>query len=141
MHSRLKMTHSLPFREKFTARQTGTTQPDFARRRSTHHQRSDRNFDARPTGSTHSRPGTMQPNFQRGIDTAPALIHALRQEKGPRVPVIAAEKCLLKQGSDSVTPREILSILLVQAEDRQSSEDARPGNLQLLAGAGVTELQ
>ncbi|KAJ1170114.1 hypothetical protein NDU88_001995 [Pleurodeles waltl] len=54
--------------------------------------------------------------------------HARRQERSPRVPVIVAERCLQKQGSDSVTPQEIHSVFLVQNEDRQSSERAQPGN-------------
>ncbi|KAJ1202914.1 hypothetical protein NDU88_006709, partial [Pleurodeles waltl] len=44
-------------------------------------------------------------------------IHACRLERGPKPPVITAVRCLLKQGSDSVNPQEIPSVLVVQAED------------------------
>ncbi|KAJ1142995.1 hypothetical protein NDU88_009307 [Pleurodeles waltl] len=54
--------------------------------------------------------------------------HTHRQERSPRVPVVVAEGCLQKQGSDFVTPLEIPLVLLVQGEDRQSSERAHPGN-------------
>ncbi|KAJ1082749.1 hypothetical protein NDU88_002914 [Pleurodeles waltl] len=65
--------HSLHRGEKFTARRTGPTQLDFVRRTLTQHQRSDQKFDARPTGSTQSRTGMMQPDFLGGIDAAPAV--------------------------------------------------------------------
>ncbi|KAJ1142268.1 hypothetical protein NDU88_008595 [Pleurodeles waltl] len=54
--------------------------------------------------------------------------HARRQERSPRVPVIVAEGCLQKQVSDSVTPREIPLVLLVQGKDKQSSKRAHLGN-------------
>ncbi|KAJ1140751.1 hypothetical protein NDU88_007089 [Pleurodeles waltl] len=50
-------------------------------------------------------------------------------------------RCLLEQGSDSVTPREISLVLLVQGEDKESPECAHHGNLQLLAGAEFVESQ
>ncbi|KAJ1101249.1 hypothetical protein NDU88_006321 [Pleurodeles waltl] len=50
-----------------------TMQPDFAMRRSKQRQRSDRKFGSRPTGLMHSQAGTTPPDFQRGIDAAPAV--------------------------------------------------------------------
>ncbi|KAJ1165570.1 hypothetical protein NDU88_005991 [Pleurodeles waltl] len=41
-------------------------QLDFARKGLMRRLRCDRNFDARPTRLTHSRPGTTQPDFRRG---------------------------------------------------------------------------
>ncbi|KAJ1175534.1 hypothetical protein NDU88_000821 [Pleurodeles waltl] len=47
-------------------------QPEFVRRRLMQRQRSNRKFNARPTGSPHSRAGMTQLDFQRGINAAPA---------------------------------------------------------------------
>ncbi|KAJ1140514.1 hypothetical protein NDU88_006865 [Pleurodeles waltl] len=52
-------THSLLRGEKFTARRSGKTALDPARKRSTRRLRCDRNFDARPAWTT-------PPDFQRG---------------------------------------------------------------------------
>ncbi|KAJ1180974.1 hypothetical protein NDU88_006185 [Pleurodeles waltl] len=66
-------THSLHRGENFTACRSGMMQPDFTMRRLMQHLHSDRKFAARPTGMTHSRTRMTQPDFQRGIDAAPAV--------------------------------------------------------------------
>ncbi|KAJ1084147.1 hypothetical protein NDU88_004300 [Pleurodeles waltl] len=58
-------TQNLLRGEKITACRTGSTQPDFPKRKTMQRQRCDRKFDAQPTGLTQSRARTTQPDFLR----------------------------------------------------------------------------